>query len=40
MPKISVIIPVYNVEKYLRECLDSVITKLLRILKLFVSMID
>lgn len=25
MPKISVIIPVYNVEKYLPECLDSVI---------------
>lgn len=24
MPKISVVIPVYNVEKYLRECLDSV----------------
>ena len=24
MPKISVIMPVYNVERYLRECLDSV----------------
>ena len=29
MPKISVIIPVYNVEKYLRECLDSVINQTL-----------
>ena len=26
-PKISVIIPVYNVEKYLRECLDSVVNQ-------------
>lgn len=25
MPKISVVIPVYNVEKYLKECLDSVV---------------
>ena len=23
MPQISVVVPVYNVEKYLRECLDS-----------------
>lgn len=26
-PKISVIIPVYNAEKYLQECLDSVINQ-------------
>lgn len=30
MTKISVIIPVYNVEKYLRQCLDSVINQTLR----------
>ena len=29
-PKISVIIPVYNVEKYLRECLDSVVNQTMR----------
>ena len=29
-PKISVIIPVYNVEKYLRECLDSVINQTMK----------
>lgn len=28
-PKVSVLIPVYNVEKYLRECLDSVINQTL-----------
>ena len=27
MPKISVIIPVYNVEKYLAECLTSVVNQ-------------
>lgn len=30
MPKISVIIPVYNVEPYLRQCLDSIINQTLR----------
>lgn len=30
MPKVSVVIPVYNVEEYLRECLDSVFNQTLR----------
>ena len=30
MPKVSVIILVYNVEKYLRECLDSVVNQTLK----------
>ena len=30
MQKISVIIPIYNVEKYLSECLDSVIHQTLK----------
>ncbi|NLY46853.1 MAG: glycosyltransferase family 2 protein [Tissierella sp.] len=30
LPKISVIIPVYNVEEYLRQCLDSVINQTLQ----------
>lgn len=29
-PKVSIIIPVYNVEKYLRQCLDSIINQTLR----------
>ena len=30
MPKVSVIIPVYAVEDYLRDCLDSVINQTLK----------
>lgn len=30
MPKVSVIIPVYNVEKYLQKCLDSVVNQTLK----------
>lgn len=30
MPKVSVIIPIYNVEDYLRECLDSVVNQTLK----------
>ncbi|WP_250325484.1 hypothetical protein, partial [Campylobacter lari] len=25
MKKVGIVIPIYNVEKYLKECLDSVI---------------
>lgn len=34
MKKISVIIPVYNVEKYLKECLDSVVNQTLKDLEI------
>ena len=30
MPKVSILIPCYNVEKYLRQCLDSVINQTLK----------
>lgn len=29
-PKVSIVIPIYNVEKYLRQCLDSVINQTLK----------
>lgn len=29
-PKVSIIIPIYNVEKYLKECLDSIINQTLK----------
>jgi glycosyltransferase involved in cell wall biosynthesis len=33
-PKVSVIVPVYGVEKYLRQCLDSIIAQTLRELEI------
>ena len=27
-PKISIVVPVYNVERYLRQCLDSIIAQI------------
>jgi glycosyltransferase involved in cell wall biosynthesis len=30
MPKVSIIVPIYNVEKYLRECLDSIVKQTLK----------
>ena len=30
MPKISILVPIYNVEKYLRECLDSILNQTLK----------
>lgn len=30
MPKVSVLIPIYNVEKYLRQCLESVVNQTLK----------
>jgi len=36
MPKVSIIIPVYNVEKYIRECLDSVLKSTLEDIEIII----
>ena len=33
-PKISVVMPVYNEEKFIRECLDSVVNQTLRYIEI------
>lgn len=35
-PKISILVPVYNVEKYLRQCLDSVINQTLQDIEIII----
>ena len=30
MPKVSVVVPCYNVEKYLNECIDSILNQTLQ----------
>ncbi|MBQ3600388.1 MAG: glycosyltransferase [Lachnospiraceae bacterium] len=30
MPKVSIVVPVYNVEKYLRQCMDSIVNQTLK----------
>ena len=35
-PKISVIVPVYNVEKYIRQCLDSVVNQTLKDIEIII----
>lgn len=39
-PKVSVIVPVYNVEKYLEKCLDSAVSQTLSVSELEVICID
>lgn len=35
MPKISVIVPVYNVERYISRCLDSIINQTFSDIEIF-----
>ena len=30
MPKVSIVVPVYNVEKYLEQCLESIVNQTLK----------
>ena len=34
-PKVTVVVPIYNVEKYLRQCLDSIVNQTLKDIEIF-----
>ncbi len=36
MPKVSIIVPVYNVERYLRKCLDSLVNQTLSSIEIII----
>ena len=36
MPKVSVLMPACNVEKYIRECMDSVVAQTLKDIEIIV----
>ena len=29
-PKVSIVVPIYNVERYLKECVDSILSQTLK----------
>lgn len=36
MPKVSIIVPVYNVERYLSKCLDSLVNQTLKDIEIII----
>ena len=36
MPKVSIIVPVYNVEEYLERCLDSLVNQTLKDIEIII----
>lgn len=37
MPKVSIIVPVYNVEEYLERCLDSLVNQTLKDIEIIID---